>query len=265
MWGELARSFQSGDIYIMTILFLFFVGTVIVFERLIMLKGVYAINFKKFLLNFRKMVSSEDFDRAMNLCKSVSKTSLPKIALAALEAAENDPTTIKGTIEEETIEFLPKVENRINILPSLATFILLTGVVGTIDSLWVTFHSINVLDNAQKQASLSSGVANALNPTALGLIVCMFILIFHQIIRSTALTIIERTHHGVTVLHNLLVPQEVAFVAPPTQSNDAPMPSSYESAASSIEPEPRAEEGVQSDDAFDDASVEDIKDEEEII
>ena len=91
------------------------------------------IDFSKFLSSLKKMISSEDYERAINFCKSVSKTSLPKITLRAIEASENDPTTVRGTIEEETIEFLPKIENRINTLPALATLIMLIGILGTID------------------------------------------------------------------------------------------------------------------------------------
>ena len=265
MWGELAFSFQSGNYYIISIMVLAFFSSVIIFERLIMLQFVFNIDFSRFLLNFKKMIASEDMDRAMNLCRSVSKTSLPKIALKALEASENDPTTVRGTIEEETIDFLPRIESRISSLPSLATLIMLVGILGTIDSLWSAFHSIDVLDTAKKQASLATGIAGALNPTALGLIACTIILAFHQMLRGFATGVVEQIHHGVTVLTNLLVPPDVAFVAPVAASRPAIHADEAPATTGAAEAAPPAEEGVPSDDAFDDASVEDIKDEEEII
>jgi biopolymer transport protein ExbB/TolQ len=262
MWGELAHSIQHGNIYVMLVLVLSFFSLIVIFERLIMLQFVFHIDFSKFLANIRKMIAAEDMDRAINLCKSVSSTSLPKITLRALEAAEADPTTIRGTLEEETIEFLPKLERRINLLPALATLIMLVGILGTIDGLWNAFHSIDVLDTAKKQASLAQGIAGSLNPSALGLIVCMFILAGHQVLRGIAVTLTERVHYGVTVLTNLLVPQEVAHFMPIA----APEPAMAQADVSTDTKRDAApKEQETQEDSFDDASVEDIKDEEEII
>src|SRR5690606_184203 len=116
-WGQLAHSFQNANGYVMAIMILGFIGTIIFFERLVMYWRVFGIDFKKFLGNLKKMVAAEDVDRAISLCKNVSKTSLPAIALKALEAAETDPTTIRGAIEEETIDFLPRIEKRLGVLP----------------------------------------------------------------------------------------------------------------------------------------------------
>lgn len=264
MWAELAASFQDGNGYMISMLILAFFASILIFERIFMLQFVYNIDFQKFLKSLKKMIASEDYERAINFCKSVSKTSLPKITLKAIEASENDPTTVRGTIEEETIEFLPKIENRVNTLPALATIIMLLGILGTIDSLWWAFHSVDVLDTAKKQASLANGIAASLNPTATGILVCMLILGSHQFIKGLAIRITERVHLGLAILHNLLVPQDVAttvVAAAPT-----PMMGMSESdvITDNINEAPPVEEGP-SDDDFDDASVEDIKDEEEII
>lgn len=260
MWGELAFGLKGSNFYILAILSLSFIGLVVIFERLIMLQWVYNLDFQKFLVNLKKMVASKDTDRAINLCKSVSSKSLPKIALHALEASETDPTTIRGTIEEETIGFLPQLEARLMLLPALATLVLLIGILGTIDSLWDSFHSVSVLDTAKKQASLAQGVASSLNGTALGLIACMILLTLHQLLKGLATKISERIHHGVTVLHNLLVPPEVAYIG---HAGIASPPADV-STVSRVDDRKNDSEG-QSDDGFDDSSIGDIKDEEEII
>ena len=211
MWGELASELQAGNMYVITMLVLGFLITAIVFERLIMLHGVYNVNIVKFLKEVRKMVDAEDHDRARNYCKTVSSTSIPKIALAALEAHSQDPKTVKGRLEESTMEFLPKIEKRHSLLPALATLSLLLGVLGTIDGLWGAFHSIDVLDTAKKQATLANGIAGSLTPTALGLMISMLGLAANHFTKSVAVNLTERIHYGVTVLHNLLVPQDVTI------------------------------------------------------
>ena len=264
MFGEIAASFQRGNIYLSAMLFFGFLATAIVFERIIMLQFVYHLDFGKFLSNLRKLLQGEDTSRALSFCKSVSGSSLPAIARRALEAAELDPTTIRGTIEEETIDFLPRIESRIGGLMALSTLILLTGVLGAIDSLWNTFHAISVLDTAQKQASLGTEIARALNPAAFGILLSMIILVGYYVVRGMAVRLTEKMHYGVTVLNNLLVPPDVTNFMPvamaaPAAAAAAPSMASGDAAA------PTPTEGAAPDANFADAAVEDIRDEEEII
>jgi biopolymer transport protein ExbB len=268
MFGEIAASFQKGNPYLSVMLFLGFLGTAIIFERIIMLQFVYHLDFTKFLGNLRKLLTAEDTTRALGFCKSVSNTSLPGIARRALEAAETDPTTIRGAIEEETIDFLPRIESRIGFLMAVSTLILLSGVLGAIDSLWNTFHAISVLDTAQKQASLGTEIARALNPAAFGVLLSMFILVGYYIVRGMALRLTEKMHYGVTVLNNLLVPPEVANYMPvamaaPTAAGGHVAAAAPSAAADA--PSTTPTEGASADANFADASVEDIRDEEEII
>ena len=123
MWNHIAISLQQGNFFLLAILFLGFIGTVIFFERFIMLQFVYHIDFVRFLNNLKRSIQAEDLARAVSLCKSQSHTSLPLICLKALEAAERDPTTVRGTIEEATIDFLPRLESRLGFLPALSTML----------------------------------------------------------------------------------------------------------------------------------------------
>lgn len=264
MFGEIAASFQHGNAYITAMLALAFIACVVVFERIIMLQFVYHLDFQKFLSNLKKILSADDTSRAISFCKSVGTTSLPHIAKRALEASESDPTTVRGVLEEETVDFLPRIESRIGMLMAISTLIMLTGVLGAIDSLWKAFHAVTVLDTARKQASLGQEIASALNPVAFGVMVSMFVLVGYYLTRSMAVRLTERIHHGITVLHNLLVPAEVGGYMPVAVS--APMQTASASAPSedAVASEPAAQGGGTGGN-FDDASVEDIRDEEEII
>src|SRR3989338_5559298 len=139
MWNELALHLQRGNPYLLAILCLTFLAYVFIIERFLMLSFVYNIKFTKFISQLKSMIQAKDFDRAITLCNSTSSTAFPQIALRALEASDNDPTTVKGVLEESTLEFLPRIETRVHILPTLATLILLIGVLGTIDSIWESF------------------------------------------------------------------------------------------------------------------------------
>lgn len=260
MWGDLALSFQQGNGYVTIMLAALFFALVILFERLIMLQFVYHINFSKFLSNLKKMVAAEDLSRAINFCKSVSGTSLPYIATRTLEARDTDPTTTRGTLEEESLLFLPRLEARLTILPGLAIIIMFIGVLGTIDSLSIAFRSIDILDTSKKQAALSHGIAGSLSTTAMGLLACMLILFAQQFLRSTALKLTESMHYGITVLNNLLVPAEAVSYAAPPQAEPQP---TYDLAEQPTSAAPVAQEAAS--EQPEEAPIDDIKDEEEII
>ncbi len=268
MWTEVARSFQLGNGYILSMLIIGFIALVIFFERVIMIQGVYNINFGKFLNNLRKMVLAEDINRAISLCRNTSSTSLPKIACKALEAADSDPTRVRGTIEEEALDFLPAIERRIGALPALTLMIMLIGILGTIDSLWTAFQSVDVLDTAKKQATIAQGIASSLSPTALGLLFGTILLAGYYFLKGIALNLTEEMHHGVAVLFNLLAPRDtVSYVPIPEVSESAhqhhstPQVAQAEQHSSSNQ----ASTAAKPEENFDDASIEDIKDEEEII
>ena len=257
MWNELARSLQSGNSYTLAILSLTFLALIIIFERLLMLHFVYNLNFEKFVSSLKNMVGSEDYERAMSFCKTTSYTSLPKISLAALEAAEYAPHKVAGTIEEECAAFLPKISARIPFLSSISTIILMLGVLGTVNELWSAFHSLGVLDTAKKQASLAEGISSSLNYIALGLCASILILGFTQIIRSSANRLLDRVNHGVVALNTLLVQSQTMISHSPTSSSPKPEEALLnEEAGAAPSSEESSEEG---------SDVEDIKDEEEII
>lgn len=269
MWSQLAVSLQEGNPYIVIILLLGFIGTVVIFERFIMLQFVYHMDFNRFLNNLRRSIQAEDIDRAISICKNASATSLPSIGLKAIEASERDPASVRGTIEEETIDFLPKLETRISILPALATVILLIGVLGTIDSLWSAFASIEILDTTEKQSRLANGIAGSLNSTSMALLISLIFLTGHQIIRGLAIKISERIHYGVSVLMNMLAPQDIpTFVGAPVLDTPVHASAPAQTHAQPVAMDNQDESDIipeEDDDSFDDASVEDIKDEEEII
>jgi hypothetical protein len=91
---------------------------------------------------------------------------------------------------------------------------MLTGILGTIDALWIAFRSVDVLDTAKKQATLAQGIATSLNPTAIGLVAAMGLLAGYYLLRGLAVSLTERLHHGVTVVTNLLAPPDMVAYAP---------------------------------------------------
>jgi biopolymer transport protein ExbB/TolQ len=269
MLSEIAASLQSGNKFVMCMMIITFIGTMLIFERLIMLHFVYHIDFKKFLNNLKKLMLGDDLSRAISFCKGVSSTSLPHIARRALEAADTDPSTVRGTLEEETIDFLPRLEARVSSIGVLANLIMLLGVLASLDALWNTFHALNALDASKRQVSLGNEISTALVPAALGLALSMLLLLGHHFARTAAMRLTERLHHGVTVLHNLLVPADVATFMPVAVGAGgaavATVAQTENASANSAPSQSTETTGTDNNASFEDAAVEDIRDEEEII
>lgn len=267
MWAELALSFKHGNIYVLSIFVIGFISALVFFERLVMVQFVYNLNFERFLLNIRRAIAAEDLDRAVSLCKNAGRTSLPMIALKALEAAEADPTTVRGAIEEETINFLPRLEARLTLLPALASLAILAGILGTLDGIWATFHAVDVLDSAKKQATVAKGLATSLSPAAMGILVAAITIFAQQILKGYALRVIERIHLGVSVLNNLLVPSESTAFVPIAAAGGtmAPVVASATAATPDTGKGSDTQAGANANATPVVTANEDIKDEEEII
>jgi hypothetical protein len=191
------------------------------------------------------------------------------IALKALEAAEADPTTVRGAIEEETINFLPRLEARLTLLPAMASLAILAGVLGTLDGIWATFHAVDVLDSAKKQATVAKGLAASLGPAAMGILVAAITIFVHQILKGYALRVIERIHLGVSVLNNLLVPSESTAFVPIAAAGAAVTPVATAAvttaSAGDVSKGSDTQAGANANATPVVTASEDIKDEEEII
>ena len=96
----------------------------------------------------------------------------------------------------------------------------------------------------------------------------------HQALKGSAIRLTEKIHYGVSVLTNLLAPAEMmpSFMATPAMPNMAPAQMAMQSDAAPVSSDINISDTDDSDlvedsdhDSFDNASVEDIKDEEEII
>jgi hypothetical protein len=94
----------------------------------------------------------------------------------------------------------------------------------------------------------------------------MVLLTGGQMIRGVAVTITDKIHHGVSAITNLLVPNDVAIVntqpviiSQQTVDKTPPLPTVSESFNAP------AKRTGETQNAFDDVTIDDIKDEEEII
>ncbi|MBF0431175.1 MAG: MotA/TolQ/ExbB proton channel family protein [Fibrobacteria bacterium] len=80
---------------------------------------------------------------------------------------------IQQGVEETAIKELPRFSSRLSSLGMFANIATLTGLLGTIFGLQVSFSSLQLAEGAEKASALATGIAQAMNTTAMGLLVAI--------------------------------------------------------------------------------------------
>jgi len=109
---------------------------------------------------------------------------------------------IRLAVEELAIREMPRFSRRLNYLAVLANVATLAGLLGTIFGLQQSFSSLAVADATEKASVLAAGISQAMNTTALGLIVAMPILLMHSRLVSMASSRTEDCDAGLVKLLN---------------------------------------------------------------
>ncbi len=97
---------------------------------------------------------------------------------------------IEEGVEEASIKELPKISRRISYLSMFANIATLVGLLGTIAGLQQSFSSLATAEASQKAAMLASGIAQAMNTTAFGLIVAVPCMVFFTFLNNKQQSII---------------------------------------------------------------------------
>ena len=80
---------------------------------------------------------------------------------------------IQQGVEESAIKEIPRFSSRLSSLGMFANIATLTGLLGTIFGLQVSFNSLQLAEGAEKATALANGIAQAMNTTAMGLLVAI--------------------------------------------------------------------------------------------
>jgi biopolymer transport protein ExbB len=120
-----------------------------------------------------------------------------EVAWAGGEAIE-----IQQGVEELAMREIPSYGRRLNYLAMLANVATLAGLLGTIFGLQQSFSSLAVAEAAQKSSVLASGISQAMNTTAFGLMVAMPLLAVHAGLASLATGRTEECDAAVVKLLN---------------------------------------------------------------
>ncbi|MEK6707153.1 MAG: MotA/TolQ/ExbB proton channel family protein [Bdellovibrionota bacterium] len=184
-------SFQAGGPSMTFIAIAMAVAIAFAIERYMRLFWQYNIDGASFMFEVQKYILANDLDGAIRICNGANRAALPRIIKAGLQRASRDETQIQNAIDAASLEMIPKLERRIPYLALIANIATLLGLLGTVAGLIKSFAAIALADPAQRQTILASGISEAMNATAFGLITAIFAMIAHSVLANKANKILE--------------------------------------------------------------------------
>lgn len=200
----------DGSTYMYAILIVGAFAAAIAIERFYFLMVRSNINASKFMSEIRKLVRAGEYKKALALCDAAPEKALAQVVGASLRrVAEQEVTdfrAIQNSVDESTLEVIPRLNQRTSFLAMLANVATLLGLMGTIWGLILAFKAVSSpgIDAAEKARMLAAGISAAMNTTLMGLAVAIpAVLIYTFLFNKTAKIIDEIDEHTVKLI-NLL-------------------------------------------------------------
>jgi len=125
---------------------------------------------------------------------------------------------IRQAVEEAAVTQVPRLGRRIGYLAMAANVATLAGLLGTIFGLQRSFSSLALVEGAEKASLLASGISQAMNTTAFGLIVAIPCMIAHARFSSTQSRLTEELDAGTLRFLNQLEARNESRIEVPVAS-----------------------------------------------
>jgi biopolymer transport protein ExbB/TolQ len=201
----IAKFFQEGGPFMYIILGVSAFAVAVSLERVYYLYFRCRVNAKNLLTSVTRLVRGDKVADAGKLCKQQTAP-LAVILESALWHFEQGLSNeeIQNAVDETALRELPRIQKRIHYLGLLANVATLLGLLGTITGLMSAFNALAAADPAQKATLLALGISQAMNTTALGIMVGLPCMISYSILSSKASSTIEEIDESSVRLLNFL-------------------------------------------------------------
>ncbi len=209
-FGNAFKTSSEGYLFMWVIALFGAIALAIIIERFYFILVRSNVNADKFMAEIRKLVAGGNIERAIELCEKGKQKALPFVVLRGLKRANEseqlDFRAIQNAVDEGTLEVIPKLKERTNYLAMLANVATLTGLMGTIYGLIISFAAVGSesVSEEDKSRLLAQGIAAAMNTTIFGLMVAIPTLIAYTYISNRTNKIIDELDEHLVKLINLI-------------------------------------------------------------
>jgi biopolymer transport protein ExbB len=178
-----ANAFNAGGPFMWVILVVFAVACTVVIDRLIFYFIICKPNGAMLVAEVAQALNASDLAKAK---KTVSTRRAPMnmLMLTAIDRFGSGMPfdDIQKGVDQDAIREMPRMTQRLNYLSLFANIGTLLGLLGTIIGLQEMFGSLAAVEAEKKAAMLASGIAQAMNATAFGLIVAVPCMVMYTVL-----------------------------------------------------------------------------------
>lgn len=183
--------FQTGGPFMVPIALVLTLGLVIALERWLYLSKAKIDNRRAFK-KIQPLLAENRYQDIYDYVKG-SSAHAGRLVHAGMTAVSisRSREDILASMQEASMECVPRLEKRTAYLATLANVATLLGLLGTIIGLIAAFTAVADADPATKATLLSQSISVAMNTTAFGLISAIPLLLIHSVLQSKTAQVID--------------------------------------------------------------------------
>ncbi len=199
--GSIGEFLASAGVAGVIIVAMGLAALAIIIDRVRVLFFEYAIKTDQFMKQVKSLVLNDQIEEAVTFCAANEKAPLAHVVKGVLQRADRDDDGINQGLDIALAEIIPNLGKRLGYLAMLANVATLTGLLGTIHGLIMSFQAVSSADPAQKQELLAQGISVAMNTTALGLTVAIPVMMAYAVLHSRQNRLLEEvSEHSAKVV-----------------------------------------------------------------
>jgi biopolymer transport protein ExbB len=207
MFTAITNAFAHGGVWMYAIALIQIISIAIIAERVYFLYFRRTGGQKKLASHFEGDIKKGQIEIAMSKAQSLGRSEpIGVVAQAGIQSAMNmgGKEEIHAKMSELISVENSNLEKRTSTLAMIGNVATLIGLLGTITGMIKSFGSIANANAVEKAATLSSGISEAMNCTAYGLIVAIPALVMYTILNGRTQTLQEDLNQGATKILNWL-------------------------------------------------------------
>lgn len=202
---DFGQMFQAGGIFMYFVLTISVISTVIILEKIFALTHRFSIDGRRLFNEVKKYLAAGDDRRALEVCRQYPTVPLAHVLGAGVANKDRSIQEIETAMESEALYHIPRINERIALLPGLANASILIGLLATIVGLISAFSGAGAQDlqGLSKEQILAQGIAMAMCTTAFALMVAIPTVLVAMFLNGRANTIIDDLEHYSSALKHL--------------------------------------------------------------
>ncbi len=203
--AKVGHAWEAGGVFIYPIHLIAVLTLAISIERIYVLYFKASMNVKNFLQQLSPTIARGDLQSAMQFCDSLPTPGARVTKSLLIRAlAKGESEDIDAMIEASLARESHPIERRTSYLSMLANIATLLGLLGTISGLIMSFGAAAKSDPTQKAELLASGISEAMNCTAYGLVVAIIGLLVYALLQGKTQSLIDELKEVAFTVKTLL-------------------------------------------------------------